>query len=314
MDSRFIDYFKTNKFTHEQDIYYGIYRNRNISVVFRFTTIKVVVAFNQQIGKDQGKNISNKISEIKHNSKSLVEAITTNIHIDMTFYQSENVFDEFVSVVDKVLDVLDSYKLNTNEICPLCGKLLSTKDQFVRIGNSTFQAHEKCIDELVKAGEAFEGQVNKKPKLNSLFTHLICLATMILCVGLSCSLALTTVAGGAMIVSGCVCLFLSGLVMGKFHIPTTTRRLVLRSVFAVLTVLIATYLGGAIIYYKVYGVDVFIKYFEYFKETFSDGFINSKNRIYDIITGLGLLAFTINTEIKFASSQKRDITLLNRKR
>ena len=148
-------FYIANNFKFEQKMAYGIYRNRVVSVVSKGNFVKATISFNQQLVKEQGEKISFKMSEIKHQYRVLQNAITTNLFLELTMFQSAEINDEFQVVLDKCMDVLDAENLPTCEICPLCGQVIQTNAPFVKVRNSVIQAHEQCVEQFLFSNHSF---------------------------------------------------------------------------------------------------------------------------------------------------------------
>ena len=73
-------FYSDNNFKIESKYSYGIYKDRVISIIEKGTYAKVTIAFNVQLQREKGAQISAKMSEIKMKHRALQNALTTNVN------------------------------------------------------------------------------------------------------------------------------------------------------------------------------------------------------------------------------------------
>ena len=163
-----------SNFKYDENLAYGIYRQRVISVLPKGNFIKVTIPFSKQLSQQVGQKMSEKFREIKQENRVLQHAMTTNVYVELVFYQSADINEEFLIVLNKCLNVLDESEIVTCEVCPLCLQLLHTNDPFVRIRDSVLQAHDHCIDQFIVSSKQIEQNiVNKNGKSSTIKPILI---------------------------------------------------------------------------------------------------------------------------------------------
>ena len=291
-------FYNDNKFKANGKENYGIYRKRVLTIRQTGNYVNVTVSFNQPLTPQLGQGISNKIKEVKEGNRALQKGLTTNVFLTLIFYQSADINEEFFPILEKCLDVLDSFNLPTCEVCPLCGRTLQTTDPFIRTRNTIMQAHDECANGLIESANRILKNAENNDKKKLLKIVGICASIMVLIVGLSMLFpligALTTF---LILCSGSMFVFIFRFFAVKFKFSMSKTTFYCVTVFSLLTILLSFYLGGVVLADKLIDTmsfsEVFVKFFKVFSVNFD---VLGKPILIDLIINLlftGLFLFSI---------------------
>lgn len=303
-------FFQDNNFKNDGKLFYGIYKNRVLSVIEKGNYLKATISFNQQLSREIGQTISNKISIIKQENRVLQKGLTSNVNIELYFYQSADLQFEFFSVLDKVYNVLEENDLSTCEICPLCGQIMQSDAPFLKIRDCVIQGHEHCISQLLSTTSQLEKGMFKDNK-KTLWKALLCnVITMIAILSIIVGLSLIGAYGFVSIISGWLFMFVMKIVMAKSKIPVNTKYLTISVAFAILTCVLAVFFGMAFDLFTNNNLSLLTIFKDYFNIMAMENYALGKYALTDV--GLSLLFVVINTffDYKRLISNKKSIRKL----
>ena len=243
-------FYEENKFKFDDKLAYGVYRSRIVSIVPVGNYIKVTIPFSVQLSKEQGQTISGKLKEIKQNDRVLQHALTTNVYIELMFYQSADINQEFLRVFNSCLNVLDELNIPTCEICPICGQQLHTNDPFIRIRDSVLQGHDHCINQFVASSEKFEQKVEENKKNGTIKTVVVSVLCMLLFALLISAVSLIGAYKYFIILVGIGFSILTRYILRKLKVAQAKKHAIIIVVFAILTSILSVYFGSSILLYK----------------------------------------------------------------
>ena len=240
------NFLQNNNFNHYKKSAYGIYRGRLITIRQRLTTVNVSIAFNRAIGQDLARQVTSRISEIKRNHTALVQGITTNVSLVLHIYQTNDFYNEFKTILDGCLTVLDEAMFPTHEICPVCGMTLSPNDMFLKTRFGVIQLHDNCAKQLMQSADNFtKTQQNNNKKnnfLSILFSIIIQLAFILICAvmaGKNDSLNWTFV----LVLQGWASFFIYRLFMTLLKVPVTKVQILSISIASIIGLFISFFIS-----------------------------------------------------------------------
>ena len=291
-------FYNDNKFKANGKENYGIYRKRLLNIKQTGNYVNVTVSFNQPLTPQLGQGISNKIKEIKESNRALQKGLTTNVFLTLIFYQSADINEEFFPILEKCLDVLDSFNLPTCEVCPLCGRIMQTTDPFIRTRNTIMQAHDECANGLIESANRILKNAENSDKKKLLKIVGICASIMVLIVGLSMLFPLIGALSTFFVLcSGTIFVFIFRLFAIKFKFSMSKTTFICVSIFTALTILFTFYLGGVVLADKLSESlsfkDALFQFFKVFSVNFEDF---GKPLLIDLLLNLlftGLFLFSI---------------------
>ena len=239
-------FYIDNNFKIEKNFAYGIYNDRTLSIKEKGSYVKVTIGFNSQINREVGSLVSSKLRVLKTKIRALQHAITTNICIELIIYKSADFGYEFFYTLDEVYKILEQHIPAHKDICPICGQVKDGNSPFVKIKDTVVQAHEVCIDQLIKASTEVGNGIYKFNKLEFIKTLLICLLTFLVTTG---SVAIASFYGLFSIVSaisGWGMYLIASIFISKMKISIKREQIILISIFSILTVISSIYFGSLI--------------------------------------------------------------------
>ena len=258
MSNDLTGFYQENNFKQDGKMFYGTYKQRSIAITTKTSYTKVSISFNEQILKEAAQRIMNKVAELKRQHRSLQKGIVTGISIELYFYESVELQNNLVEVIDGVYSILDAEEVRANDYCPLCGKTLSEDAPFLKLKDGAVKAHDECIDRLLDASSKFEKGTfvdDKKTTLKGLLCNAI---TMLVIVGLIIVLSLSGIYIYVSIVAGWVFTLVIKTVLQKAKVPLSVKYMIMLTCFAVLTSVLSIAFGGVF--------DIYMNATEYFKE------------------------------------------------
>ena len=302
-------FYEEHKFKFDDKLAYGVYRNRVLSIVPVGNYIKVTIPFSIQLSKEQGQAISTKYRELKQLNRILQHALTTNVYVELLFYQSADINQEFLKVLNDCLTILDNQNISTCEICPICGQQLHTNDPFVRIRDSVLQGHDNCIEQFISSSTKFEQKIESNNKNSFIKTSIISLLSLILVVLIICATSLIGAYKYFVIFAGIGFILLTRYLLRKFKVILDKKQIVIMCVFAFLTTILSVYLGSSIMLFKGNMIalslqEILLKYPLIFIENYET---LGKIVLLDIIVnfiGIGILMYS---NIKMMSYRKTNV-------
>ena len=226
-------FYQENNFKQDGKMYYGTYKERSLAITSKSSYTKVCISFNEQILKDAAQKITAKVAELKKQHRSLQRGVVTGISIELYFYQSAELQNNLVDVIDGVYTILQQEEIRSNDYCPLCGKTLPDDAPFLKLKDGAVKAHHECIDKLLEASSQFEKGTfidNKKTTIKALLCNAI---TMIVLVALIIALSLSGIYIYVSIISGWVFTLVIKTVMQKAKIPLSVKYMIMITCFGV---------------------------------------------------------------------------------
>ena len=299
-----------SNFKYDENLAYGVYRQRVISVYPKGDFVKVTIPFSKQLSQQIGQKMSEKFRGIKQENRILQHATTTNVYVELVFYQSADINEEFLLVLNKCLDVLDESEIVTCEVCPLCLQLLHTNDPFIRIRDSVLQAHDHCIEQFINSSKQIEQNlVNNNGKSSTIKPLLISFLCMVLFVLLTCLMSFANAYGYFVFLSGIGFVILNRVLLRKFKLLPNKKQAIIMSVFAVLSVVLSVYLGSSFSLFKTGALNMQVleimkNYFNIFMNNYESF---GKPILLDILLTLLGAGITISSYFKMISSSKPKI-------
>ena len=231
------------------------------------------------------------------------------MYVELLFYQSADINQEFLKVLNDCLTILDNQNISTCEICPICGQQLHTNDPFVRIRDSVLQGHDNCIEQFISSSTKFEQKIESNNKNSIIKTSIISLLSMILVVLIICATSLIGAYKYFVIFAGIGFILLTRYLLRKFKVILDKKQIVIMCVFAFLTTILSVYLGSSIMLFKGNMIalslqEILLKYPLIFIENYET---LGKIVLLDIIVnfiGIGILMYS---NIKMMSYRKTNV-------
>lgn len=236
-------FYQDNNFKKDGKLFYGVYRNRVLAIIEKGNYLKATISFNQQLTRELGQVISNKISMLKVENRALQRGLTTNINIELYFYQSADLQYEFLNILDKAYNILDENGLSTCEICPLCGQNMSSDSPFLKIKDSVIQSHNRCVEQLLSTTSQLEKGMYKNDKKTTIKALICNVLLMLTIVAIVIGLSISGIYGFVSIISGWLFLFVIKLVLMKAKVPVNLKYLIISIIFAFITSLLTITFG-----------------------------------------------------------------------
>lgn len=265
-------FYYDNNFKYDKGLNYGIYKDRAVSIIEKGMYVKVSVSFSTPLEKENGMQISAKMTELKAKQKALQKALTTNVSLELIIYKSADANEEFFAIMNEAFDILDIYHPACVEKCALCGQTLPSNAPFVKIKDTILQAHDACINQLIEAsskmGEDLLVKFDKKAFWKSFFAALLLFSVI---VAIICLVSYFGGFGFVSVLSGWLFFFIYRIVLRKIKVQVRQQELILSLVFTVLTAVLSIYLGSMIVICitsKISFLEVFKNYFLLLKENF----------------------------------------------
>lgn len=305
-------FYSDNNFKFDKKMAYGIYRNRVISVVPIGNYLKTTVSFNQQLVKEQGERISFKLREIKNQFRVLQNAITTNLYLEITMYQSAEINEEFLIVLDKCLDVLDAEGLPTSEICPLCGQALVEPSTFIKVRDSVICIHDNCAEQFLLSSErfnkSFKDESHKKIKTTIAIALLSAAIVVALCILLAFASKMLFISG----LASMIFFFIFKLLARKEKILLTKQNIIILGVVAIITAIVSIYLSTSMYLYSQLGdqISIGIIYKDFFKLIFDSKIALAKPMLFLLIINAFYIFIEVFTNYKRILHQESQIKKL----
>ena len=284
-----------NNFKFDKKLAYGIYRDRMVSFLEKGNSMIITINFNRQLARENGQQISTKLSELKLKHRALQNALTTNLSVELKLYKSADISIESIEILDDVLNVLDNYHPSCVDYCPLCGQTMSSSSPFVRVRDSVIQAHGTCIDQMVTASNQMGNDLlfkfDKKSFYKSFLIAILCMIGMI---GAVCLASFYGLFGIVATLSGWGSLVIFRMILNKSKIPFRKQQLILITIVSTVTLLVSLYLGSVIEIYQLLENatlgEVFVNYLTILKNSM-DGY--TKPLLVDVALGVVFLASSL---------------------
>lgn len=302
-------FYEENKFKFDDKLAYGVYRNRIVSVIPIGNYVKVTIPFSIQLTREKGQIISSKLKEIKQNNRILQHALTTNVYIELLFYQSADINLEFISVLNKCLDVLDEQSIATCEVCPICGQQLHTNDPFARIRDSVLQGHDHCINQFIASSEKFEQKIEEKKKNATIKTIIISVLCMLLFVLFISSISLIGAYKYFVFLVGLGFVILNKYLLRKFKIAQSKKQVIIIAIFSIITTILSIYLGSSVMLYKgnmiaLSLIEILQKYALIFIENYETF---GKTIVLDILINVSAIGFMTYSYLKITKQRQANV-------
>lgn len=265
-------FYIDNNFKIEKDFAYGIYKDRTTSVVEKGSYVKINIGFSKPLERENGMQISRKMSELKAKHRVLQHALTTNVSLELILYKSADINAEFYPVLNEAIQILDEFHPANIEVCAICGQVMPSNSPFARIKDTVIQAHDACIEQLIvasnKMGKDLLIKFNKKAFLKTFFSGLLVLISIIALI------SLVSYFGGfgfISILSGWLFFIIFRIVLQKLKQPIRKQELNLSLIFTILASILSIYLGS-LISISVSNDQGFIETFKYYFVIVSENF------------------------------------------
>lgn len=284
-----------NNFKFDKKLAYGIYRERMVSFLEKSNFMIVTINFNRQLSRENGQQISVKMSELKTKHRALQNALTTNLSIELKLYKSADINVEIIEILDDVLSVLDNYHPSCIDCCPLCGQNMPSNSPFIKVRDSAIQAHEGCIEQMITASNQMGNELlfkfDKKSFLKSFLISILCMIGMIGLVSLASFYKLFGIVSA---ISGWGTLVIFRMILNRVKIPFKKHQLILITIVSIVTLFASLYFGSIIEIYKLLEDvtlgEVFVNYFKILKNSM-DGY--TKPLIIDVVLGVIFLGSSL---------------------
>lgn len=305
------EFIYRNHFEMYEKEAYGIYRNRNLTISQTFTTINVSIAFNQPIGQELARNISNQITTIKKEHTALLQGFTTNLGIMLQIYQSENCISEMAIIVDAIISVLESFNMPTCERCPICGQNLVPSDPFVKTQIGIVQMHDHCAKQMLNATETFKKSLDNKTKKQFLLSTIVAVGLMVALIGINCLLAKAGYITIGITISSWVYFVIYRLIMAALKVIPTKKQVIVTAITSILMLLISLFLCTAIdMNNRIESLtllEIFKNYFVLLKNNFAE--YTSQILLYSFLAFviIGLNIFSSYRQISFTDRNQAKI-------
>ena len=311
------EFYEKYNFKVDGKTSYGVYRDRVLSITPLTNYLKATITFNEQIGREKAQNIALRIGKIKRENRVLQRGQTTSISIELYFYSSYSLQEEFKAVIDKVYDELEKCDLNKCDVCPLCGSQLPEQAPFLKIKDGVLKAHDACIDQLVEASNKFQEGLNIKDAKTSRKALLCNVITMLAIVAIIALLSLSGLYAYVSIVAGWVFSFVIKTVLFKAKVPLNSKYLKMVGMFSILTAILAVFVGSIFYVYvasEAFGFSKDINLFDViamyptFFTTYYEKIGNML--IVDVILSLAFVGIGLFFDFKKAKSMESNIKKL----
>lgn len=303
-------FYQDYNFKNDGKLFYGIYKNRVLSIVEKGNYLKATISFNQQLSREIGQAISNKISLIKQENKALQKGLTSNVNLELYFYQSADLQFEFFGIIDKIYNVLEENGLATCEICPLCGQNMPSDAPFLKIRECVIQGHEHCVSQLLSTTSQLEKGMFKDDK-KTMWKALLCnVITMLAILAVITGLSIVGAYGFVSIISGWLFLFVVKIVMIKSKIPVNTKYLTISVLFSILTCLLSVYFGTIFDLYVNNEVTLASLFVDYFKLLALEDYSLGKYVLTDLGLSLAFVVINVFFDYKRLKTNKNSIKKL----
>lgn len=283
-------FYHDNNFKVTDSLGYGIYRNRPIAILPKGVNVKVTISFNKQITREQGSMISLKMHELKNTNRALLNAITTNLFVELIIYQSAEANEEFIPILDKVLDVLASFNLETCETCPLCGQALPSDSPFIRIKDSVIQAHDHCITQLTNSTNNMNQMMEQRSKKDLGKSLLLTISVMIIMTSFMVLLAFWGAYAFLSMLAGVFCYLINRILFMKFKIPYGKTQVIASTICSILAIIFSSFFGSIFYGATLLNIDFQTMLANYFTNLTMNNFLVGKNVLFDFLLSFVFLA------------------------
>ena len=294
-------FYYEHNFKVDRKLAYGIYRDRVISIIPSSMYVKFTISFNRQLLREAGSSMNMKMKELKQKYRAIQNALTTNVMLEIVLYQSADINDEFLKILDECIDIVSMYVIETCDVCPICGLPLNSDAPFLRVRDCVVQAHEDCIDKVVAASKGMDANYKEPNKKQTWMTVLISTGMMLLVVGLMMLAALGNVFDWIASLSGWFMVGITKFLLFRFKIKLDKPKAIIISAAGVLCLILSVFLGSIVMIARQSNYifsEILSNYILILKNNYDEF---TKYLMYDLIFGSLFVGFSIFDSFRKAS-------------
>ena len=166
-------FFQTYDFKLKDNISYGFYRERLVSIKNVSGLIKISVVLNRTVADEKISVISGRMQQIGNLNPAMVKAEFGTLSLEVYLNPVKTNDSLIIETIGDMIDILDQQDIPKRDCCPLCDQQMATDEPFCIFEDYVVQAHENCIKPIENMFDAAMESHYGNPKKQSYFLGIL---------------------------------------------------------------------------------------------------------------------------------------------